>query len=249
MTAYIIRRLLLIIPTIFGMMLVTFVVVQFAPGGPVERVLAVLSGADTGAGSRIPGGGAGRRFRRARHRRPGAQADTGSPKYRGAQGLDPKFIESLEKQFGFDKPAHERFFLMLWNYLRFDFGTQLFPRRDRSGTDQGEAAGLDLARHLADAAQLPDLDPARHPQGGARRFRLRRMDLGRHHHRLCAAGLPGRGAADRAVRRRIVLRLVPVARTDLGELGVHAVVATDPRLSLAHGAADHLRSGWPPSPP
>ena len=57
MTAYIIRRLLLIIPTIFGMMLVTFVVVQFAPGGPVERVIAVLSGADTGAGSRVPGGG------------------------------------------------------------------------------------------------------------------------------------------------------------------------------------------------
>ena len=62
MTAYIIRRLLLIIPTIFGMMLVTFVVVQFAPGGPVERVIAVLSGADTGAGSRVPGGSQGGDF-------------------------------------------------------------------------------------------------------------------------------------------------------------------------------------------
>jgi microcin C transport system permease protein len=125
MTAYIIRRLLLIIPTIFGMMLVTFVVVQFAPGGPVERVLAVLSGADSGAGSRIPGGGQGGDFG-ARGTQTGPQADTGSPKYRGAQGLDPKFIESLERQFGFDKPAHERFFIMLWNYLRFDFGRSYF---------------------------------------------------------------------------------------------------------------------------
>ena len=56
----------------------------------------------------------------------GPQADTGSPKYRGAQGLDPKFIESLEKQFGFDRPAHERFFVMLWNYVRFDFGRSYF---------------------------------------------------------------------------------------------------------------------------
>jgi microcin C transport system permease protein len=126
MTAYIIRRLLLIVPTIFGMMLVTFVVVQFAPGGPVERVLAVLSGADTGAGSRVPGGSQGGDF--GARGQPGAgQFDSGAAsKYRGAQGLDPKFIESLEKQFGFDRPAHERFFLMLWNYLRFDFGRSYF---------------------------------------------------------------------------------------------------------------------------
>src|ERR1700741_1289498 len=103
MTAYIIRRLLLIIPTILGMMLVTFVVVQFAPGGPVERVLATLSGADTGAGSRVPGGGQGGDF--GARGQPGGQLDAGgSSKYRGAQGLDPKFIERLEKQFGFDKP-------------------------------------------------------------------------------------------------------------------------------------------------
>jgi microcin C transport system permease protein len=124
MTAYIIRRLLLIIPTLFGMMLVTFVIVQFAPGGPVERVLAVLSGADTSAGARA-GGGQGGDFG-SRGTQTGPQVETGAPKYRGAQGLDPKFIESLERQFGFDKPAHERFFLMLWNYLRFDFGRSYF---------------------------------------------------------------------------------------------------------------------------
>ena len=108
MGAYILRRLLLMIPTLFGIMLVSFVVVQFAPGGPVERVIAQLSGSDTGATSRIsgsPGGDFGRRGGAE-----GASAiDGGSSKYRGAQGLDPEFIKQLEKQFGFDKPAYERF--------------------------------------------------------------------------------------------------------------------------------------------
>src|SRR5438270_3521702 len=123
MTAYIIRRLLFMVPTLLGIMLVSFVVVQFAPGGPVERVIAQLSGADTGATSRIsgsPGGDLGARGQ------PGGTLDATSSKYRGAQGLDPEFIKSLEKQFGFDKPAHERFLLMLWNYLRFDFGKSYF---------------------------------------------------------------------------------------------------------------------------
>jgi len=124
MTAYVIRRLLLMIPTLFGILLVAFVVVQFAPGGPVERVLAQLSGTDTGATSRISGssGGdfGGRQLQGA------GQLDAVNSKYRGAQGLDPAFIKKLEKQFGFDKPAHERFFLMLKNYLTFDFGRSYF---------------------------------------------------------------------------------------------------------------------------
>src|SRR6202012_4013012 len=114
MTAYIIRRLLLMIPTIFGLMLVSFVVVQFAPGGPVERVIAQLSGTDTGATSRISGSTGGD-FGARGGIQSGAQMDINS-KYRGAQGLDPEFIKSLEKQFGFDKPAYERFLLMLGNY-------------------------------------------------------------------------------------------------------------------------------------
>jgi len=132
MTSYLIRRVLFMIPTLFGMLLVAFVVVQFAPGGPIERVIAVLSGADTGAGART-GGGAGGDFGSRGADRPGAQFDAASSKYRGAQGLDPKFIESLEKQFGFDKPAHERFLLMVWNYIRFDFGKSYF--RDVSVLD------------------------------------------------------------------------------------------------------------------
>src|SRR5436190_12895830 len=111
MTSYLIRRLLLMIPTLFGIMLVSFVVVQFAPGGPVERVIAQLSGADTGATSRISGSPSGDFG--ARGAAQGSQIDAANSKYRGAQGLDPEFIKSLEKQFGFDRPVHERFFLML----------------------------------------------------------------------------------------------------------------------------------------
>jgi microcin C transport system permease protein len=128
MTAYIIRRILLMIPTVLGIMLVSFAVVQFAPGGPVESVIAKLSGADLSGGSRT-GSSAGGDFG-TRGTQQGQQLDTSNSKYRGAQGLDPKFIESLEKQFGFDKPAYERFGLMLWNYGRFDFGKSYF--RDSS---------------------------------------------------------------------------------------------------------------------
>jgi microcin C transport system permease protein len=124
MTAYLIRRVLFMIPTLFGIMLVSFVVVQFAPGGPVERVIAQLSGSDTGASSRVSGSPGGDFGNRGQFQ--GAGQGATNSKYRGAQGLDPKFIESLEKQFGFDKPAYERFGIMLWNFLRFDFGKSFF---------------------------------------------------------------------------------------------------------------------------
>jgi microcin C transport system permease protein len=123
MTAYILRRVLFMIPTLLGIMLVSFVVVQFAPGGPVERVIAQLSGRDTGASSRIPGAASGD-FGGQTHG--ASQIDAASTRYRGAQGLDPAFIKKLEKQFGFDKPPYERFLLMIWNYSRFDFGKSYF---------------------------------------------------------------------------------------------------------------------------
>jgi microcin C transport system permease protein len=124
MTAYIARRILLMFPTLLGILFVSFVVVQFAPGGPVERVIAQLSGADTGGSSRISGSSTGDFA--GRTPQAGASADAVSSKYRGAQGLDPDFIKNLEKQFGFDKPAHERFALMVWNFARFDFGKSYF---------------------------------------------------------------------------------------------------------------------------
>jgi microcin C transport system permease protein len=124
MAAYLVRRILLMIPTLLGIMFVSFVVVQFAPGGPIERVIAQISGSDTGATSRIsgsPGGDFG-----ARGQAQNNAAGNANSKYRGAQGLDPAFIKSLEKQFGFDKPAYQRFGIMLWNYARFDFGKSYF---------------------------------------------------------------------------------------------------------------------------
>src|SRR5690349_23586878 len=124
MAAYIARRILLMLPTLLGILFVAFVVVQFAPGGPVERVLAQLSGADTGGSSRISGSSSGDFA--GRTPQAGASADAVNSKYRGAQGLDPDFIKNLEKQFGFDKPAPERFALMVWNYARFDFGKSYF---------------------------------------------------------------------------------------------------------------------------
>ena len=128
MTAYILRRLLLIVPTMIGIMFVTFVVVQFAPGGPVERLIAQLTGTDVSATARFSGGSGDFGVGRPPGGTPG---DISAPsKYRGAQGLDPEFVKSLEKQFGFDKPAYERFLMLMWNYFRFDFGQSYF--RDTS---------------------------------------------------------------------------------------------------------------------
>src|SRR5437868_9280165 len=118
MGAYILRRILLMIPTLFGIMAISFAVIQFAPGGPVEQVIAKLT--NQGGSDRLGGGGGdagGSNF--------DVAGDVGS-KYRGAQGLDPEFIKKLEKQFGFDKPPLERFGMMLWNYARFDFGDSYF---------------------------------------------------------------------------------------------------------------------------
>src|SRR5665213_1940252 len=126
MGAYVLRRVLLMIPTIIGIMAVSFLVVQFAPGGPVEQVIAQLQGSNVAATARVSGTGdfAGTAA---------ASPQTGGSTYRGAQGLDPVFIAQLQKQFGFDKPPLQRFGLMLWNYARFDFGNSYF--RDISVLD------------------------------------------------------------------------------------------------------------------
>ncbi len=129
MGAYIIRRLLLIVPTLLLIMLINFLVVQAAPGGPVEQMIANLTGQGADITTRVTQGGAGENIQA------GNKISTagGGSKYRGAQGLDPEFIAELEKQFGFDKPLHERFFSMLKNYIRFDFGDSFF--QDRSVID------------------------------------------------------------------------------------------------------------------
>ncbi len=118
MTAYIARRLLLMIPTLLGVMIVNFAIVQFAPGGPVERAIAQASGLGSDVTARISGtaGSSGQT----------AAIAESSSRYQGAQGLDPAFIAELEKQFGFDKPAHVRFANMLADYARLDFGESFY---------------------------------------------------------------------------------------------------------------------------
>ena len=107
MASYIVKRLLLMLPTLFGVLLLTFVVIQFVPGGPVEQMVSQLQGRDSG-GERAASGGAG---------------------YRGRQGLDPQRIEEIKQLYGFDKPPLERFWQMLKSYARFDLGTSFYQRK------------------------------------------------------------------------------------------------------------------------
>jgi microcin C transport system permease protein len=127
MFAYIVRRLLLIIPTLFGIMVINFVIIQAAPGGPVEQAIAKLSGTAVEATARFSGGGG--ETGGTQSATPMAAAEGGS-KYRGARGLDPELIAEIETLYGFDKPPLERFVHMLGNYARFDFGESFF--RDES---------------------------------------------------------------------------------------------------------------------
>ena len=135
MSAYILRRLLLIIPTLLGIMLLNFVIVQAAPGGPVERVLAQLQGYGVEATARISGAAGGEiGAPTASHSGPvGSSNSSNKSGYRGAQGIDPALIKQLEQMYGFDKPAPERFWQMLVNYAHFDFGDSFY--RDRSVID------------------------------------------------------------------------------------------------------------------
>ncbi|MGB3501665.1 MAG: microcin C ABC transporter permease YejB [Mesorhizobium sp.] len=119
MGAYVARRLLLMIPTLFGILAISFILIQFAPGGPVEQVIARVTGT-ANSGDRLSGGGD------AGIQQMDMSGGESTSRYRGAQGLDPEFIKDLERQFGFDKPPLERFGKMLWDYARFDFGDSFF---------------------------------------------------------------------------------------------------------------------------
>ncbi|TAH37763.1 MAG: microcin C ABC transporter permease YejB [Alphaproteobacteria bacterium] len=129
MLAYIIRRLLLIIPTLVGIMIINFAVIQAAPGGPVEQLIAQLQGKNMGATARISGG-TGETL----NQHSGGGNSTGqTAKYRGAQGLDPELIAEIEKMYGFDKPPMQRFLDMMAKYAVFDFGESFF--RNQKVTD------------------------------------------------------------------------------------------------------------------
>ena len=111
MSHYILRRLLLIIPTILGILLINFLIIQAAPGGPVEQMVARLQGQDSGATSRISGSSMG---------------DIVSGSQHNKHGLDPDVIAKIEKMYGFDKPASERFLDMLTSYMQLDFGESFY---------------------------------------------------------------------------------------------------------------------------
>jgi microcin C transport system permease protein len=121
MLAYAIRRLALIPLTLLGIMLVNFIVVQLAPGGPVEQMIARIEGSAGAETQRLSGGGGD--IQAAARAMRGSES---SGAYRGAQGLDPAFIAEIERQFGFDKPPVERFVQMLGNYVHFDFGKSFY---------------------------------------------------------------------------------------------------------------------------
>ncbi len=114
MGRYLLKRLFLLVPTLFGIILINFIIVQFAPGGPVEQAIAEASGLNMSSTASISNAG--------------SMSSSGEG-YQGASGLDPEFLARLEAQFGFDKPPHERFFIMVWDFLRFDFGTSFFQDR------------------------------------------------------------------------------------------------------------------------
>jgi len=128
MGAYVLRRLLLMIPTLFGIMAISFVIIQFAPGGPVEQFISELNGR-TSLNAAVTGNQSGDLS--GQDQAAGTEGNAGA--YRGSRGLPPEFIAQIEKQFGFDKPPLERFFSMIWSYLRFDFGMSYF--RDISVID------------------------------------------------------------------------------------------------------------------
>jgi microcin C transport system permease protein len=124
MTAYIVRRLLLMIPTLFGIMLINFVIVQTAPGGPVEQAIAEITGQGADITSRVTQSGGGELVGAA------PTATSSESRYRGAQGLDPEFVKQLETRFGFDKPISERFIHMMKSYIMFDFGESFFRNQN-----------------------------------------------------------------------------------------------------------------------
>ena len=179
----------------------------------------------------------------------GAAADAVSSKYRGAQGLDPEFIKNLEAQFGFDKPAPERFALMVWNFARFDFGKSYF--RDTSVIQlikEKLPVSISLGLWLTLLTYLISipLGIRKAVQDGTR---FDTWTSAVDHRRLCDPRLPVRDPADHPVCRRLVLQRVSAARPDLGRLGAIPLVLEDHRLLLApHAAAD--RDGVSvPSPP
>ena len=179
------------IPTLLGVLTITFIVMQFVPGGPVEQIMAEA--------------------------RAGQGGDTSG--YKAGRDLDKKQVEELKKLYGFDKPAHVRYFEMLAGFARFDLGKSFLQNKEVWQLIK-EKLPVSMSLGPVDLLhQLPDQHSAGRGQGGARGVALRR----RHHLRraagLCHSGFRARHPAHRAVRRRQLLRRLPAARADQRQLG------------------------------
>ena len=210
MGAYILRRLLLIVPTLFGIMLINFTLTQFVPGGPIEHLLARLEGSGD-VFQTISGGGGDVDV--------SIGSDASDSGYVGARGLPKEFIEELEREFGFDKPAHVRFFNMIWNYLRFDFGESFF--RSISVVDlviEKMPVSITLGLWSTLIAYLISI-----PLGIRKAVRdgskIRHLDKRPDHRRLRNPRIPLRHPASGLICRRHLLPVVPPAGADLGKLG------------------------------
>src|SRR6478672_5582479 len=124
MLAYILRRLMLVIPTLLGIMVINFFIIQAAPGGPVEQMISQIQGTAVGATERFSGSSSGGELMQ----RPQTEG-SGNSSYRGARGLPPEVIQRIERMYGFDKPIYERFWIMMKSYAVFDFGESFFRNR------------------------------------------------------------------------------------------------------------------------
>ncbi len=192
MLGYAIRRIAFIVPTLFAIMVVNFLIVQAAPGGPVQQMIAKFKGNEVAATERLTGGASEIKSSSGRGRAAiAARAASTRPSSRNWRSNTASTSRRCSASL-----------LMMQELSDLRFRQQLFPGPQRRRPDPRQAAGVDLDRVVDDADHLSRVDPARHPQGGARRQPLRHMDQRRHHHRLRDPELSVRGAADRAVRRR-----------------------------------------------
>ncbi len=230
MIAYAIRRIFLMIPTLFAIMVVNFFIVQAAPGGPVEQMIAKFKGNTVSATERVSGGG--------NETAPAPQTNAATASTAGRAGIDPALIKQLVHQYGFDKPPLERFELMMKNYVIFDFGNSFFQDRSvvsliRDKLPVSISIGLwttlftyliSIPLGIRKAVRDGSAFDVWTQLGGARR--------------LCGAEFPVRGAAHRAVRRRQLPVDLSAARPRQRQLGEFRLADEDRRLFLAHRAAD-----------
>lgn len=230
MGAYLIRRLLLVIPTLWAIITINFFIVQIAPGGPVDQAIAAIEFGNNGG---IPGGGG--EGMGASHARTGV-GNISESHYRGGRGLDPEVIAEITHRYGFDKPIHERYFKMLWDYIRFDFGDSLF-RSASVLTLIKQSLPVSVTLGLWGTLIIYLVSIPLDPQSGLQRQPLRYLEQHLHHHRLCHPGVPVCRPADRLLCRGQLFRHLPATRFSLRRFQHAAVVSENHRLSLAYHAA------------